>query len=232
MFTYLGGSPDTGGSWIGPNGNPHSGVFDPLMDTPGCYTSTVEGITPCVNDAAVLCVFVNQAPDPGADTTIMVCDSDPPFLMFDTLGGMPQSGGMWTFNGAPHSPVFVPGVDSAGCYQYSITGTAPCTDSSATLCVIDSCLNVCVDALRSASTGMWISGGWNTDHPVVTIVCEGSALLELIDASGRTLSRQALRTSSQNPRTIRPDLSAHGRGLYTLVLHHSASSSLLRLLNE
>lgn len=232
MFDYLGGTPDLGGYWYGPNGNFHSGFFIPGVDPAGCYTYTVGGASPCPDDSSTLCIFVNQAPDAGTDTTIYVCDTDPPLLLFDFLGGTPQPGGAWAFNGAPHGPIFQPGVDSEGCYAYTVLGVAPCPDTTAVLCIVDSCLSVGLYPQGTTPMEMWISSGWNTDHPVVTVSCASSALLELIDASGRTLSRRLLRTSPHDPQAVRLDLALHGRGLYTLVLQHGVSRSVLRLLNE
>src|SRR5690606_26887334 len=95
MLALLGGSPDVGGSWIGPTGDPQPGVFTPGMDPAGCYTYIVAGLPPCVNDTSVLCITVVPAPIAGTGGSLTVCSSDAPFNMFAALGGSPQVGGSW-----------------------------------------------------------------------------------------------------------------------------------------
>ncbi|HEX2616847.1 MAG TPA: hypothetical protein VHL57_04845 [Flavobacteriales bacterium] len=59
MLQHLGGTPDPGGTWSFVS-TPHSGVFDPEVDFQGCYTYTVAATAPCVSDASVLCLYVQN----------------------------------------------------------------------------------------------------------------------------------------------------------------------------
>lgn len=56
LLSALGGSPQNGGSWTGPGGSPHSGMFVPGTDAFGLYTYTVQGIEPCADDEAAVAV--------------------------------------------------------------------------------------------------------------------------------------------------------------------------------
>ncbi len=135
LFTELGGSPDPGGSWVGPAGS-FTGVFDPAIDVPGQYTYTVPGLAPCLNASATVTVVLNTASNAGADATLELCSNDAPIQLFTHLGGFPQAGGVWTGPAGPSSGVFDPAVDPAGDYTYTVIGATPCIDASASITVV------------------------------------------------------------------------------------------------
>lgn len=122
MLTQLGGSPQAGGSWTGPNGASQPGVFQPAISLAGCYTYTVAAAPPCSNASSVLCVTVSDAPTPGSNIDFSACGGPP----IDMQAGLPP-GGTWTFGGAPHSNIFTPGIDTPGPYVYTLPGVPPCT---------------------------------------------------------------------------------------------------------
>ena len=112
-----------------------SGVFDPSNDPAGIYSYTVVGTPPCANETAQVAISVAQAANAGSDAAITICDSDAPLLLIDQLSGTPAPSGSWAFNSVPHSPVFVPGTDAAGCYVYTVPGSAPCLAEQSSVCV-------------------------------------------------------------------------------------------------
>lgn len=120
MWPLLGGSPDMGGMWTGPAG-PVVGFFIPGTSVPGCYTYTVTGLPPCASEVAVLCISVSNAPNAGTNVFFNACGGPP----IDMQAGLPP-GGTWTFGGAPHSNIFIPGIDPPGPYQYTLPGIPPC----------------------------------------------------------------------------------------------------------
>lgn len=141
MYQALGGSPGAGGAWTSPAGAQMNGVFDPSTDPPGFYAYTVVGDPPCLNETASLVITVNQAPDAGLDGSTSYCPTDAPFALMGQLGGSPSSGGTWAFNSIPHGAVFVPGTDVPGEYVYTMPGSAPCGNATASVMVT---LNTCL----------------------------------------------------------------------------------------
>ncbi|WP_228850716.1 gliding motility-associated C-terminal domain-containing protein [Aegicerativicinus sediminis] len=129
LFTILGGSPDTGGSWS-PTLTSGSGVFDPLVDSAGTYTYTVEGIDPCGPSSSSVVVTLIPEPNAGENASIEICSNDSTVDLFTLLGGTPESGGTWTPELASGSGIFNPEVDSAGDYTYTVNGTGPCSDAT------------------------------------------------------------------------------------------------------
>jgi gliding motility-associated-like protein len=71
LFTILGGAPDAGGAWTGPDGSPASGNFDPGTGISGSYTYTVTPAPPCPVVSATVSALV--IPPAVADFTV---DSD------------------------------------------------------------------------------------------------------------------------------------------------------------
>lgn len=58
LLSLLGGTPDAGGAWTGPQGQAFGGIFQPGSDAPGLYTYTVTAAAPCTDAEAVLAVVV------------------------------------------------------------------------------------------------------------------------------------------------------------------------------
>lgn len=151
----LGGSPDAGGTWTGPDGAPFDGTFDPATDLPGVYQYTVPGQAPCLNAAATLAITVTACCDAGADTAITVCFTDEPFLLLDALGGDPCPSGTWTDpQNLPHSNVFNPAIDVAGVYTYTVAGAPGEPSLVATLTInVFECPDPCSGSSPDAGIG-------------------------------------------------------------------------------
>lgn len=136
LFTLLGGSPQAGGTWTAPGGSSHSGIYDPAIDPQGPYTYTVAGTPPCTNASAVVNVTRIQAPNAGTNGTLTLCSDGPQTALFGALGGAPNAGGTWSGPGGAHSGQFIPGSDPPGLYTYTVAGTPPCANASATVNVV------------------------------------------------------------------------------------------------
>lgn len=135
LFDELGGSPDGGGLWTGPDAQTHSGTFVPGTSLPGVYTYTVTGLAPCAPATAQVTVAVTTAPNAGNNNTLVVCSNDGTQALFDVLGGSPDAGGSWQGPAGAHSGDFVPGVDDPGVYTYTVAGDGPCDDAQAVVTV-------------------------------------------------------------------------------------------------
>lgn len=142
MYQELGGFPDAGGTWTNPGGDPQPPVFTPGVSMSGCYTYTVVGSLPCANDTSSLCISVNDVSVLGPNFSITLCTPTP----LDMGAGLPP-GGTWAYLGAPHSNMFIPGVDPIGPYVYTIPGIPPCPAVSLTAMMnVDAPANAGVDA--------------------------------------------------------------------------------------
>jgi gliding motility-associated-like protein len=135
LFTLLGNNPDTGGTWS-PALASGTGVFNPAVDPAGVYTYTVTGIAPCPNATANVTVALNPQPIAGTSGTANLCNTSPSVDLFTYLGGTPQTGGTWSPALASGTGIFNPAVDPAGVYTYTVIGTPPCENETATVTVI------------------------------------------------------------------------------------------------
>ncbi|MBP6697645.1 MAG: PKD domain-containing protein, partial [Flavobacteriales bacterium] len=152
LFAELGGTPDAGGSWTAPGGGAFGATFTPGTDVDGAYTYTVNGIAPCPSETATVTMTTNTPPDPGVDGAITLCSTDAAVSLFPQLGGTPDAGGTWSGPSPVVGGMFDPAGMTAGVYTYTVTGTAPCPDGTATVTTtintppdpgVDGALTVC-----------------------------------------------------------------------------------------
>ncbi len=165
LFTLLGGTPDTGGTWT-PNLASGTGIFDPSIDNAGIYTYTVSVIG-CADDTSEVLVGVNTTPDAGTDGNIEICETNNPVDLFTILGGTPDASGTWTPPLASGTGVFNPNIDPADTYTYTINGPASCSDASA---------QVIVNIINVPNPG--------TDGTV--ILCNNNDAIDLFNSLGGT----------------------------------------------
>lgn len=122
VATYI-PMPAGGQWWLG--GVPHSGIYDPAVDTSGIYHYYMD-------TSGVFCKVVEfglyEYPGvyAGEDTALTVCSSDPPFQLFDLLGEGAYGGGHWMlgppFPAIPYvSSLFDPATSEAGTYRYGVS---------------------------------------------------------------------------------------------------------------
>jgi len=180
LIDSLGGSPDGGGTWTRPNGTAHSGVFTPGTSQPGGYTYTVQGQTPCLAASAVVTVSVVQAPNAGTGGNLTRCSNQGEVNLFLQLSGNPNNGGTWTGPNGPHSGFLNPATDPSGSYVYTVLGTAPCANATATI-------NVTINPAPNA-------GG---DGSIT--ICEGTASVDLFTVLTGTYDLNGVWTEQGTP---------------------------------
>lgn len=132
LFDSLGGTPEAGGIWT-PALTSGTGIFDPSRDAEGVYTYTVSGTSPCGDASSTVTVTVNPPADAGSNASLLLCSNDAPRDLFDSLGGTPETGGVWSPALASGTSIFDPSKDAAGIYTYTVQGITPCADASATV---------------------------------------------------------------------------------------------------
>lgn len=134
LFDNLGGSPEAGGTWS-PALASGTGIFNPSVDAEGIYTYTIAGSPPCVDVTAEINVIIIPEPYAGVNATINLCSNDGTIDLFDSLGGTPDAGGTWSPALTSGTNIFDPLVDTVGTYTYTVLGTSPCANTSATATV-------------------------------------------------------------------------------------------------
>ncbi|WP_415370750.1 gliding motility-associated C-terminal domain-containing protein [Patiriisocius sp. Uisw_047] len=131
----LGGTPEAGGTWT-PTLVNGTDFFDPSIDAAGTYVYTVAGVGNCDDATSFVTVDVILQEDAGEAGLLEICSNSMAVNLFDSLGGAPDSGGIWTPTLTSGTGFFDPALDIAGLYTYTITGTAPCADDSADVTVV------------------------------------------------------------------------------------------------
>lgn len=128
LFLLLGGTPDPGGSWTDPLGQPVGGTITPGTAPSGAYTYAVAAPAPCVSDTAAVDLTLVPAPPTGQTAALTVCTSAPPVDLFALLIGLPATGTWTDPNGGSTSNLVDPSSAVAGAYLYTLTAVPPCTD--------------------------------------------------------------------------------------------------------
>ncbi|MCB0773655.1 MAG: hypothetical protein KDB93_09795, partial [Flavobacteriales bacterium] len=136
LIDYLGGNPNTTGSWTGPGGNPHGPQFDPALDPVGTYTYTVGNA--CASASATLTIsFTSGTPDAGTDGTLNVCGNGSAVALISGLGGTPDLTGTWSGPSVVVGGLFDPVTMDPGAYSYTVPAGGGCAAASATVTVTE-----------------------------------------------------------------------------------------------
>ena len=203
LFSLLGGSPSTNGSWSGPSTltGGSLGTFTPGTNTAGIYTYTVNGIAPCAaTSVATITVTVNTAVTAGTNGSTTVCSNDAALNLFSLLGGTPNSGGTWSGPSAltgGSSGTFTPGTNTAGTYTYTVNGTSPCPNATATVTIAVTTAPSLVNPTASSNT---ICEGQST---TISATALNASTFNVYDASsgGNLLGTTPLSVSPTNTTT-------------------------------
>ncbi|WP_275316405.1 T9SS type B sorting domain-containing protein [Tenacibaculum bernardetii] len=190
LYTSLGGLADSGGVW-GPSLSSNTGIFDPSIDTSGIYTYTVtNGV--CGSVSSKVEVTVEEVPASGLDGDLSICKSSGSVNLFTSLGGLPDSGGIWTPSLSSGTGIFDPSIDNSGSYTYTVTnGVCGSVSSKVNVTVVeipvsgsDGDLSICKN---SSSVDLFSSLGGSPDSGGLWIpnLSSGTGIFDpSIDTSG------------------------------------------------
>lgn len=182
-------------SFIGSNPATASVCWNADSTAPGSYSFTINAVDdacPLVGSQTFTYTVTVNAADasPGEGSTLAVCPQAGAFALSDSLLGIPDPGGSWTYEGTGVADSFDPALDPAGDYCYTVTSEA-CGDLSA--CVT-------IDLLPASdptclAMGIAIRGATPlTLHPnpssgQVFLSSATAGRIEVLDGSGRTVWR-------------------------------------------
>ncbi|MCO6499964.1 MAG: gliding motility-associated C-terminal domain-containing protein [Vicingus serpentipes] len=103
--------------------------------TTGIYTDTLVGASVGGCDSIVTTdLTIVFPPNAGTSSLVMICSDDLPFNLFDSLGGTPDGGGVWSPTLNSGTGVYAPNVDPTGIYTYTVTNS-PCPSAFSTVTV-------------------------------------------------------------------------------------------------
>ena len=160
LFTSLGGTPDTGGVWT------------PALAGAGTYTYVVTATAPCTeHDTSEVVVTEQPALDAGTNDTLTICEGETVTAaeLFTSLGGTPDTGGVWT-----------PVLTGAGTYTYTHAAVGECPAVSADVVVTEqtlpnagadqvvSCYITGTAAMAGSGAGTWTLGAASSGTATIT----------------------------------------------------------------
>jgi gliding motility-associated-like protein len=137
LLTLLTGTPQSGGTWTGPDGPLAGGLFQPSTGSAGQYVYTIGPDPVCGSAQATLDIVVSQAANAGTSAAVTLCANAPLVDLLTLLGGTPDSNGSWSGpDGALPSGILDPSQDSSGTYVYTVSAQAPCQPATANVEVV------------------------------------------------------------------------------------------------
>ncbi len=128
----------------------------PLINGQTYYATTVD--FPCESAGRLpVLVLLTDSPNAGTNGFLDLCAGDLNLVnLFNSLGSDADPGGTWSPALNSGTGVFNPAIDSPGLYTYTITGTPPCPDVSATVEV--SFIDSVIDAGEDGSVNVCSNG--------------------------------------------------------------------------
>ncbi|MGB3869685.1 MAG: T9SS type A sorting domain-containing protein [Flavobacteriales bacterium] len=216
----------TCGAWTGPDGAATSDILDPSVAISGTYTYTTNCPGGCPQDQAELVIGIVPAPDAGESVTVIICENDPAFNLLDSLGGTPNAGGTWSGPTVVIGGIFNPVTMPSGCYTYTVAGTAPCPNATATVCVTEEICTGIGEVEGGLSAPHWLGQRGNTHQ--IRVGADKPSTVELFDASGRQLEAM---TNLQGDR-LTINMSGAHPGMYLVRVTTDGRVATLRMIHQ
>ena len=221
LFTQLGGTPATGGTWTGQN---TTGIFTPGSSSPGQYVYHVTGLPPCTDPSATITVIGAPASNAGVGSPAVFCFDETAANLNDYVTGEGVTGIWYTPDGTGitfyNGQINVSAV-GAGVYNY-VVEAPPCPADTAAVVVT---LNgppctLGISAEKGSSDRMLLAPNPATDKVVVEIERThpgAGQFIELSDVNGKVVLHRALNNSGSSLREVL-DITSLAPGAYTLKL--------------
>ncbi|MFN5293954.1 MAG: MopE-related protein, partial [Flavobacteriales bacterium] len=243
LFSFLGGSPQTGGTWSGPGGNLTGGLYNPSVHNEGVYYYIVTDASGCGSDTAQVVVeeetFVQATLSYDSPFCRSVNQYLPPTAISPSNGTFtpsPATGLAINANGAIN-----PSLSTAGTYSinYAIGGVCPSQTSALVIIennpsnVLPSNLIICPGDTESltATSGEGYTYEWSNGATTQSILLNasnaGSYFVTITNDAGCTsVSNTATVNAGNAPvPTITPSGSVHICPNTTVQLTASAGAS-------
>ncbi|MCB0793909.1 MAG: T9SS type A sorting domain-containing protein [Flavobacteriales bacterium] len=233
LFPFLGGNPQTNGTWTRPGNQPHSGIFNPLTDPPGAYNYTVPGLGNCPDPSATVTVTIVQLPNAGVGSSVEVCEEDSTYALSMALSGNPDQTGSWFsdgFNFGPYPTELTPIFGStSGMFQY-IVSSPVCGTSDTAFVDVYIGPEPCTIGIGELSLGLTRFEVWpNPTQGAVTVELAGDRELQamnlvLLDLLGKEVRSWDLGVQGRRELLRTLDLSGLPPGVFVVRLQGSKAS--------
>ncbi|GLB50119.1 gliding motility-associated C-terminal domain-containing protein [Neptunitalea lumnitzerae] len=135
LFDLLDGTQDTGGTWYDSSNTAVNSNVDVSGYSSGTYDFIYEVTNVCGTESTTVTLMFPDTPDAGTDGTVAFCPADTGADLFNSLGGSPETGGVWSPALASGTGFYDPTVDAPGVYTYTVTTSGGCLQNSATVTV-------------------------------------------------------------------------------------------------
>lgn len=134
LFDYLGGNPQTGGTWFNTNNQTFNGQFDPSAMPAGEYRYRILGAVPCPNQESSVFVSFTNGISAGIGEDHFACLNEAAtYNLNNALDGSQTLGGLWLDeSGAQVDEIIPADLSMNGDYTYVVTAIG-CDDESTSL---------------------------------------------------------------------------------------------------
>jgi gliding motility-associated-like protein len=128
LFNQTGGEFPLNGSWVNPDELVTDSIFNVGIDPFGLYTYNYITSSNCQSTFAIS-VDELDFPNPGTDTSIILCAGSGTFDLFDLMAGNPEAGGVWLDPSMESVETFNSEDNIGGIFTY-FTGNINCQVSA------------------------------------------------------------------------------------------------------
>jgi hypothetical protein len=163
-----------------------SATFTATVDEPTWFRCRVECPSTELFTYSTALLVTPDVPNAGSNASLTICTTAPPEDMFQLLGAEAGAGGTWSGPSPVSNGLFNPATMVGGIYVYTVVGTAPCPNATATVTVvIDPCLGM--DELAAVDGMVWLGQQTDGTHVIRYNATTVYGWL-MLDVSGRTVA--------------------------------------------